>query len=50
MSYVKLESRVLLTTVPNVDLPAICSPRFKPGPPSDEAQTISNWLNDLIVS
>ncbi|ORY35877.1 ribosomal protein S5 domain 2-type protein [Naematelia encephala] len=36
--------------VPNIDLPALCSPRFKPGPPSDEAQTLSNWLNDLIVS
>ncbi|WVW81134.1 hypothetical protein I302_103125 [Kwoniella bestiolae CBS 10118] len=36
--------------VPNVDLPALCSPNFKPGPPGDEAQTISNWLNDLIVS
>ena len=39
-----------LTIVPNVDLPAICSPKFKPGPPGDEAQTLSNWLNDLIVS
>ncbi|WVQ63059.1 uncharacterized protein L199_001210 [Kwoniella botswanensis] len=36
--------------VPNVDLPALCSPNLKPGPPGDEAQTISNWLNDLIVS
>ena len=39
-----------LFLVPNIDLPAICSPRFKPGPPSDEAQTLSNWLNDMIVS
>ncbi|WWC72340.1 uncharacterized protein I206_106302 [Kwoniella pini CBS 10737] len=36
--------------VPNIDLPALCSPNFKPGPPGDEAQTYSNWLNDLIVS
>ncbi|BEI85830.1 hypothetical protein CcaverHIS002_0601170 [Cutaneotrichosporon cavernicola] len=36
--------------VPNIDLPALCSPKFKPGPPADEAQTMSNWLNDLIVS
>ncbi|TXT13061.1 hypothetical protein VHUM_01462 [Vanrija humicola] len=36
--------------VPNIDLPALCSPRFKPGPPPEEAQTFSNWLNDLIVS
>ncbi|WVQ95737.1 hypothetical protein IAU59_002836 [Kwoniella sp. CBS 9459] len=36
--------------VPNIDLPALCSPNFKPGPPGDEAQTYSNWLNDLLVS
>ncbi|KAK4686418.1 exosome complex component RRP43, partial [Tremellales sp. Uapishka_1] len=36
--------------VPNVDLPALCSPKFKPGPPGDEAQTLSNQMNDLLVS
>ncbi|ADV19981.1 exosome complex component RRP43 [Cryptococcus gattii E566] len=36
--------------VPNIDLPALSSPRFKPGPPGDEAQTYSNWLNELLVS
>ncbi|WVQ85775.1 hypothetical protein IAT38_007942 [Cryptococcus sp. DSM 104549] len=36
--------------VPNIDLPALCSPQFKPGPPGDRAQTYSNWLNDLLVS
>ncbi|WVQ76534.1 hypothetical protein IAR50_006204 [Cryptococcus sp. DSM 104548] len=36
--------------VPNIDLPAMSSPHFKPGPPGDEAQTFSNWLNDLLVS
>ncbi|ORX41213.1 ribosomal protein S5 domain 2-type protein [Kockovaella imperatae] len=36
--------------VPNIDLPALCSPKFKPGPPADEAQTMSNWLFDLITS
>ncbi|KAK8850343.1 hypothetical protein IAR55_004261 [Kwoniella newhampshirensis] len=36
--------------VPNIDLPALSSSRFKPGPPGDEAQTYSNWLNDLVVS
>lgn len=39
-----------LTTVPNIDLPALSSPKFKPGPPVDEAQTMSNWLNDMLVS
>lgn len=36
--------------VPNIDLPALCSPSFKPGPPVAEAQVYSNWLNDLLVS
>ncbi|KAF8578027.1 hypothetical protein K439DRAFT_1648904 [Ramaria rubella] len=36
--------------VPNIDLPAICSPRFKPGPPGEEAQVLSDRLNDILVS
>ncbi|KAI9633658.1 ribosomal protein S5 domain 2-type protein [Dioszegia hungarica] len=36
--------------VPNIDLPALASSRFKPGPPGDEAQVYSNCLNDVIVS
>ncbi|KIJ49546.1 hypothetical protein M422DRAFT_59277 [Sphaerobolus stellatus SS14] len=36
--------------VPNLDLPAICSPRFKPGPPGEEAQVLSDRLNDVLVS
>lgn len=36
--------------VPNVDLPAICSPNFKPGPPADEAQVLSQQLHDLLIS
>ncbi|TBU28684.1 ribosomal protein S5 domain 2-like protein [Dichomitus squalens] len=36
--------------VPNLDLPAICSPKFKPGPPTDEAQVISDRLNDVLIS
>ncbi|TFK29038.1 ribosomal protein S5 domain 2-like protein [Coprinopsis marcescibilis] len=36
--------------VPNLDLPALCSPRFKPGPPSDEAQVLSARLNEAIVA
>ena len=37
-------------TVPNLDLPAICSPKFKPGPPTDEAQVLSDRLNEVLVS
>ncbi|KAG8912449.1 hypothetical protein FRC02_005991, partial [Tulasnella sp. 418] len=36
--------------VPNVDLPALCSPRFKSGPPGEEAQIISERLNDMIIA
>ncbi|KAL5527902.1 hypothetical protein ACEPAG_6703 [Sanghuangporus baumii] len=36
--------------VPNLDLPAICSPKFKPGPPVDETQVLSERLYDALVS
>lgn len=36
--------------VPNIDLPPICSPKFKPGPPSDEAQALSDRLFDTLTS
>lgn len=36
--------------VPNLDLPAICSPKFKPGPPGEEAQVLSDRLNDTLTS
>ena len=35
--------------VPNIDLPALCSPKYKPGPPSDEAQVLSERLNNVIL-
>jgi exosome complex RNA-binding protein Rrp42 (RNase PH superfamily) len=36
-------------SVPNLDLPALCSPRFKPGPPGDEAQVLSERLNEALI-
>ncbi|THH05198.1 hypothetical protein EW145_g4970 [Phellinidium pouzarii] len=36
--------------VPNIDLPAICSPKFKPGPPADEAQVLSERLYDALIA
>ncbi|KAF4619699.1 hypothetical protein D9613_004763 [Agrocybe pediades] len=36
--------------VPNLDLPAMCSPKFKPGPPSEEAQVLSDRLNQALVA
>ncbi|KAG6887911.1 hypothetical protein C0992_010261 [Termitomyces sp. T32_za158] len=36
--------------VPNLDLPAMCSPKFKPGPPTEEAQVVSDRLNEVLVA
>lgn len=36
--------------VPNIDLPAMCHPKFKPGPPSDEAQILSEQLFQTLTS
>ncbi|TCD64232.1 hypothetical protein EIP91_004334 [Steccherinum ochraceum] len=36
--------------VPNIDLPALCSPKFKPGPPTEEAQVLSERLNEVLVA
>ncbi|KAG6917662.1 hypothetical protein DXG01_001637 [Tephrocybe rancida] len=36
--------------VPNLDLPAMCSPKFKPGPPTEEAQVLSDRLNEVLVA
>ncbi|KAG6330784.1 hypothetical protein ID866_8302 [Astraeus odoratus] len=36
--------------VPNIDLLAMCSSKFKPGPPSEEAQVLSERLNAVLVS
>ncbi|TNM84789.1 exosome complex component RRP43 [Takifugu flavidus] len=36
--------------VPNVDLPPLCSSRFRPGPPGEPAQACSQFIADLIES
>ncbi|XP_077202321.1 exosome complex component RRP43 [Paroedura picta] len=36
--------------VPNVDLPPLCSSRFRPGPPGEEAQAASQFMADVIES
>jgi len=38
----------MLYIVPNVEISAICSPKFKPGPPSEEAQVYSEQLYQLL--
>ncbi|XP_072118990.1 exosome complex component RRP43 isoform X3 [Mobula birostris] len=34
--------------VPNVDLPPLCSSRFRPGPPGEQAQAASQFIFDVI--
>ena len=42
---------VLITCiVPNLDLPAMCSPKFKPGPPAEEAQVLSDRLYQVLTA
>ncbi|RHZ89885.1 hypothetical protein Glove_9g92 [Diversispora epigaea] len=36
--------------VPNVELSPMCSPKFKPGPPSEHAQVLSENINRLLKS
>ncbi|XP_078457000.1 exosome complex component RRP43 isoform X1 [Lampetra planeri] len=36
--------------VPNLELPPLCSPRFRPGPPGEQAQAASQFLADVIDS
>jgi exosome complex component RRP43 len=35
--------------VPNVDLPALCSPKFKPGPPQEWTQSLSQLVDQLFL-
>ncbi|XP_044748617.1 exosome complex component RRP43-like [Coccinella septempunctata] len=36
--------------IPNIELSPLCSPKFKPGPPSEEAQIATQLLADIIKS
>ncbi|XP_029304314.1 exosome complex component RRP43 [Cottoperca gobio] len=36
--------------VPNLDLPPLCSSRFRPGPPGEQAQAASQFIADVIES
>jgi exosome complex component RRP43 len=35
--------------VPNFDLPALCCSRFRPGPPNQQTQQISQQIHDLFL-
>lgn len=36
--------------VPNVELTPLCSPKYRPGPPTDEVQVFSKNLMDILVN
>ncbi|XP_033217643.1 exosome complex component RRP43-like [Belonocnema kinseyi] len=36
--------------VVNVDLPPICSPKFRPGPPSEEAQCATKIVDEILTN
>ncbi|KAH9482180.1 Exosome complex component RRP43 [Psilocybe cubensis] len=46
----ELDRESLGFLVPNLDLTAMCSPKFKPGPPTEEAQVLSDRLNHALIT
>ncbi|XP_076178085.1 exosome complex component RRP43 [Ptiloglossa arizonensis] len=34
--------------IPNIELSPLCSPKFRPGPPSDQAQVISKTIENIL--
>lgn len=46
-SWIKFKLSVC-ASVPNVDLPPLCSSRFRPGPPGEQAQVASQFIADVI--
>lgn len=44
----KISNFVIYNQVPNVELSPICSPKFRPGPPSEQAQVASEFLNKIM--
>ena len=39
---------VIFNPVPNVDLPPLCSSRFRPGPPNEQAQVLSQFVANVL--
>ncbi|XP_076244440.1 exosome complex component RRP43 isoform X2 [Calliopsis andreniformis] len=44
----KIESPECGYIIPNVELSPLCSPKFRPGPPSDQAQIISKTIENIL--
>lgn len=36
--------------ITNVELPPLCSSKYRPGPPSDHAQITSNLVSDIVIN
>lgn len=36
--------------IPNVGLTALCSSKYRPGPPSEQAQTMSKMIDDILTN
>lgn len=34
--------------IPNIELPPLCSSKFRPGPPSDQAQVLTKLIFDIV--
>ncbi|KXJ26502.1 exosome complex component RRP43 [Exaiptasia diaphana] len=46
----KLDSPKQGYIVPNIDLPPLCSPHFRPGPPNEQAQVLNQFFADIITN
>ncbi|KAK9308239.1 hypothetical protein QLX08_001708 [Tetragonisca angustula] len=44
----KAESPEYGYIVPNIELPPLCSPKFRPGPPSDQAQVVVKLIENIL--
>lgn len=50
MATPKAEEPELGYLITNLELPPLCSSRYRPGPPSDQAQVTSYMVSDIIVN
>lgn len=46
----KVESPDCGFVIPNVGLSPLCSPKFRPGPPSVQAQVITKLIDDILTN
>lgn len=48
--FIQIELFSYFESVVNVELTPICSPKFRPGRPPEQAQTVGYFLNSLLKS